>query len=122
MSSPSVPRRRRILLVEDDGMVRETIMLMLEDEYEIHAAVSVSTALTYLRAPGSAPIDVMLLDCLLPDGDPADVLVEADRKSISVVLISGDPRQVERFGSARRFLSKPFTRAHLLAILDTARG
>jgi DNA-binding response OmpR family regulator len=114
--------RRRILLVEDDGMVRETIMLMLEDDYEIHPAVSVGTALAYLRSPDSVPVDVMLLDCLLPDGNPAAVLAESDRKSIPVVLISGDPRQVEVLGAARHFLSKPFTRAHLLAILDTARG
>jgi DNA-binding response OmpR family regulator len=59
-------RRRHVLLVEDDGMVRETIPLMLEDEYEIHSAVSIRTALIHLRAPDAAPLDVMLLDCLLP--------------------------------------------------------
>jgi DNA-binding response OmpR family regulator len=122
MDLSTLPRRRRILLVEDDGMVRETITLMLEDDYEIHHAVSVSTALTHLRTPVSVPIDVMLLDCLLPDGNLADVLAEADQRSIPVVLISGDLRQAEKLDPGRRFLPKPFTLATLLAILDTARG
>ena len=103
-------------------MVRETITVMLEDDYEIHVAVSVMTALTQLGAPDLPPIDVMLLDCLLPDGDLADVLTEADHRSIPVVLISGDPGQAERIDPSRRFLSKPFTLAMLLATLDTARG
>lgn len=103
-------------------MVRETIAMMLEENYDVHLAVSVGTALACLRAPDSVLIDVMLVDCLLPDGNPADILVEADRKSIPVVLISGDPRQIEALGPERRFLPKPFTRARLLATLDTARG
>jgi DNA-binding NtrC family response regulator len=114
--------RRRLLLVEDDQMVRDTMTLMLEDDYEIHQAVSVGTALAWLRAPDSPAIDVMLLDCLLPGGNPRDVLAEADRRSIPVVLISGDPSQAEAMDPGRRFLPKPFTQATLLAILDTARG
>jgi len=103
-------------------MVRETITLMLEDDYEIHLADSVTTALIRMRAPDLGQIDVMLLDCLLPDGDPAEVLAEADRRSIPVVLISGDPRQAETIAPTRRFLPKPFSRANLLKILDAARG
>lgn len=103
-------------------MVRETIALMLEEDYDIHLAVSVRAALACLRAADPVPIDVMLVDCLLPDGNPADILAEADRRSIPVVLISGDPRQMEALGPDRHLLPKPFTRARLLATLDTARG
>jgi DNA-binding response OmpR family regulator len=110
------------LLIEDDGMVRETIAMMLEEVYDTDIAASVSVALAILRAPGPIAIDVMLVDCLLPDGDPADILVEADRRAIPVVLISGDPSQVAALDPQRRFLPKPFTRARLLATLDTARG
>ena len=77
MHLPTSPRR--LLLVEDDRMVLETIMLMLEDDYEIDTAISVRTALDLLRAPASSRIDVILLDCLLPDGNIGDVLAEADR-------------------------------------------
>jgi DNA-binding NtrC family response regulator len=121
MPLPSLSRCR-LLLVEDDTMVRDTIMLMLEDDYEILLAVSVRTAMARLRAPEAGRIDLVLLDCLLPDGNVTDVLAAADQQSIPVVLISGDPRQAEARGPGRVFLPKPFTQATLLKVLDTARG
>jgi len=117
----SPPSRQHLFLVEDDAMVRETIRLMLEEDYEISVAVSVSSALTHMRAPETPKIDLMLLDCLLPDGRLSDVLAEADQRTIPVVLISGDPRQIEMMEPARSFLAKPFTVATLMAVLDTAR-
>ena len=122
MPLPSLSRHRRLLLVEDDPVVRETIRLMLEDDYEIDLAGSAGTALLRLRAPEPPPIDVLLLDCLLPDARMEDVLAEADRRSVPVVLISGDPRQAEKVDPARRFLPKPFAQTALLEMLDTARG
>lgn len=103
-------------------MVRETIVLMLEDNYEIHSAGSVRAAIAQLRTTQPSGIDLILLDCLLPDGNPAEVLAEADQRSIPVVLISGDLNQAAAMTPARRFLPKPFTQASLLEILDTARG
>ncbi len=102
-------------------MVRDTIGLMLEDDYDVLLADSVSAALRRLRAPNEPPIDVILLDCLLPDGGLAEALAEADLRFVPVVLISGDPRQADRFGPNRRFLAKPFTQRTLLAVLDSAR-
>jgi DNA-binding NtrC family response regulator len=115
LSSP-----RRVLLVEDDQLVRETMILMLEDEYEVLNAVSVNTALAQLDAARPA-IDVMVLDCLLPSGNAADVLAAADRQSIPVVLVSGDPNQAGAVDPTRPFLPKPFSQGMLLAILDSAR-
>lgn len=117
-----LPSRRHLLLVEDNPMVRETIILMLEDDYEVDLAISAATALDRMRASDSHAIDLMLLDCLLPDGNLAEVLNEADQRSIPVVLISGDPRQADAIDPSRRFLPKPFTQSILLTTLDTARG
>lgn len=102
-------------------MVRDTIALLLEEEYQIHLATSAGSALAILRAPTQRSIDLILLDCLLPEGNVAEVLAEADERFIPVVLISGDLRQQERFGPDRRFLAKPFTQGTLLEILDSAR-
>ncbi len=113
--------RRRLLLVEDDEMVRETIILMLEDDYEVLHAGSVSTALMVLEEADAASIDLMILDCLLPSGRVGDVLVAADRRSIPVVLISGDPNQAQAVDAGRPFLPKPFSQEILLAVLDSAR-
>jgi DNA-binding NtrC family response regulator len=112
---------RRLLLVEDDQMVRETIILMLEDEYEVLFAVSVSTALTQLEAADAPWVDLVIVDCLLPGGAVRDVLVAADRRSIPVVLISGDPNQAVAVDPTRPFLPKPFSQGILLAVLDSAR-
>lgn len=112
---------RRLLLVEDDQMVRETIILMLEDDFEVFHAASVSTALARLQSADAPPIEVMILDCLLPRGNVGDVLTAADQRAIPVVLISGDPRQAQMVDPGRPFLPKPFTQSILLAVLDTAR-
>jgi hypothetical protein len=54
--------RRSLSLVEGDRAVREAMLLMAADEYEIHLAALVSTPLTRLRAPDMAPIvDVTLV-------------------------------------------------------------
>jgi DNA-binding NtrC family response regulator len=120
MSGP--PPRRRLLLVEDDRMVREILALMLDERYEVVVAASASSALTYLRTPDAPAIDVILLDCLLPDGKAADVLAVAADQSIPVVLTSGDPGQADAMDPTRLFLPKPFTHAALLLVLDSARG
>lgn len=114
--------RRHLLLVEDNQMVRETIMLMLEEDYEIFPVVSAADALMFLRFESASHIDIILLDCLLPDGNLGEVLAAADERATPVVLISGDPRQQDTMGEARLFLPKPFSRVNLLAALDTARG
>jgi len=115
------PSRRRLLLVEDDQMVRETMNLMLEDEYDVLNAASVSTALTRLKVDDGLTIDVMVLDCLLPNGNVEDVLAAADRRSVPVVLISGDPNRALAVDPGRPFLPKPFSQGELLAALDSAR-
>lgn len=125
MSSSRVPPpsgvRPHILIVEDDKMVLETIVLMLEDHYDIVQAGSVMSGLAVLSAPETPSIDVTLIDCLLPEGRVADLLAAADRRAIPVVLVSGDPGQAEALGATRPFLQKPFSQAALLAVLDSAR-
>lgn len=117
----SQPSRRRILLVEDDRMVRETLTLMLDDDYEVLVAASVAAGMAHLSSPEAPAIDVLLLDCLLPDGRISEILAAADERSIPAVLISGDPRQADVLEPARCFLSKPFSQATLLFVLDSAR-
>lgn len=110
------PKVRRLLLVEDDPLVSETIAAMLEEHYDIVFASTVALATASLSA--APPPTIILLDCLLPDGSIAALLNEADRRGISVVLTSGDPRQSGRLSPDRPFLPKPFHQDTLLKILD----
>lgn len=121
MSTPPNPLHR-VLLVEDDSMVREVIRLLLEDNYDVLESVSARAATALLLQPEAPPVEVILADCLLPDGSPATLLTMADQMGIPVVLISGDPRQAEALGPDRPFLLKPFSQRELLAALDSARG
>ena len=108
----------RLLLVEDDPLVGETIAAMLEDDYDIILATTAASAMQCLT--GREPPAVILLDCLLPDGGTANLLAEADRLGLFVVLTSGDPREADCLGTHRPFLPKPFHQAALLKVLDGA--
>jgi DNA-binding NtrC family response regulator len=113
--------RRRLLLIEDDRMVRETLVSMLEEHYDVLQAVSVRSALIQLSGQDAALIELILLDCLLPEGNVAALLAVTNQRAIPVVLISGDPRQGQAVDPNRPFLAKPFTQAALLHALDCAR-
>jgi DNA-binding NtrC family response regulator len=114
--------RRLLLLVEEDPMVRDTIMMMLEDDYDVLDAASAGAALERLRAVYPQPIGMVLLDCLLPAGNVPAVLAAADQLSIPVVLTSGDHTQAQTVDPSRPFLGKPFSRNVLLSLLFDARS
>ena len=65
-------------------------------------------------------IDLVLLDCVLPDGPNWQVALEADRQNIPVVFMTGDPGQAkELVGGARPYLLKPFGLATLIDVIDS---
>jgi YesN/AraC family two-component response regulator len=63
-------RRKSILLVEDDGLLRGLIRGALEQQYHILEAVTKEEAASLL----DAHIDLALIDYSLPDGNGFDVL------------------------------------------------
>ncbi|MBV9777784.1 MAG: response regulator [Acetobacteraceae bacterium] len=111
---------QRILVVEDDPLVSETILCVLEEHYQVTLASSASAAASRLR---DEAFDLVLLDCILPGGGVADLVAHAERRGAVVVLTSGDPGQIEAQGGGRRpFLAKPFSLNRLLDVLATARA
>ena len=62
----------RILIVEDSPLVTDALrVLFTAAGYEVDAAASVAEA---VERGASAPVDIMLLDLTLPDGNGLDVL------------------------------------------------
>ena len=58
--------KKRVLVVDDDPDIRETVRLVLEDEgYAVEEAGDGAAALALLRAAPSRP-DVILLDLMMP--------------------------------------------------------
>ena len=111
---------RRILVVDDQEQVAELIAETLSDRYEPVCAESVEAAVEQLLGGG---IDLVLLDCVLPGGSMWQVLLEADRIGVPVVLMTGDAGQIpEVTGGPRRFILKPFSIAELLDVVDAEVG
>jgi signal transduction histidine kinase len=120
-SGPAAGRQGRILLVDDEPLVRAgTAELLTELGYEIVPAVSATEALDRLR--GAEVIDAMITDYMMPVMNGAALIAEV-RKSLPllpIVLITGYttpdldvPENIVR-------LAKPFRQKHLAESLDAA--
>lgn len=82
----------RVLIVEDDDLVRRTYRKVLERAgHEVIAAATVTAARALLRGSGERPFEVVLLDLCLPDGSGADLLplVRSLHPPPAVAVVSG---------------------------------
>lgn len=112
--------KRRILIVEDQAVIADLAAEALSDAYEAVCAPTVPDAIEKLLG---GDIALVLLDCVLPGGTMWQVLLEADRQQVPVVLMSGDPAQMREIDSGPRpYLLKPFSIAALLDIIDSTAG
>ena len=100
-------------------MVSEVVGMMLEDEHTSFSVTTEAEALARLR-DGPERFDAILLDCLLPGGQPQTLIEEARRLGLPVVLMSGDVRMAQAYGPSHVFLKKPFARTTLLEAIASA--
>lgn len=108
--------RSHILVVEDDPLVCDVLSAALDEVYATTNVGTSGAALARLRDGG---IDLMLLDCTLPDGVDVRLIPEADEFGVPVILMSGDPARMEKLADQPRpFVVKPFTIATLLSTVD----
>ena len=115
----------RVLLIDDDALVRQSLADTLESEgIEVDGLASAEDALVLLGA-GQVP-DVLVTDIDLGPGLSGLDLIAIARErhpEVEVVLISGlsDPGERHALGRRERFLRKPFAPAVLVeAIRDAA--
>jgi DNA-binding NtrC family response regulator len=112
----------RLLIVEDDAGLRETLAVALEGDYELSFAASTAEAQACLR---QAPADLLLLDQRLPGQSGTEWLAAmAENLPPAVILLSAnaDPelaRRALRLGAVD-CLSKPFDLGLLKAKLREA--
>lgn len=118
---------RRILLVEDDRVLRSSLFEALSVEgYELKTAVSLADARAQLKhaTPGKT-IDLIVLDLGLPDGDGQSLLTDLRRSSNTpVIVISARQAEGEKIQlldqGADDYLVKPFGIGELLARMRVA--
>ena len=122
---PAGPRlRARVLLIDDEAMLRSAMSRTLEPHHEIVVADGGLEGLAELERDNG--FDVILCDLMMPDLDGAQ-LYSALRETMPflldrIVFISGGaftPAALNFIGSVHNFvLEKPVSRALLLSVID----
>jgi CheY-like chemotaxis protein len=124
-------RPPRLLVVEDDRDVRETLLRVLGDVgYDVRGAADGQEALDELRRPGEPPPALMLLDLRMPRMDGRRLQEEIARDPrlagvpIQVVVLSADSRHLEEpeLRGAVATLSKPVRLERLLSVIESFVG
>ncbi len=111
----------RILLVEDDDVLRDVVLRSLGDAG--HGVESANTLATALELWQAQPFDAVLLDLNLPDGSGLDVLraMRAGGDRTPVLALTARNRTEERIAGldagADDYLGKPFELGELAARL-----
>lgn len=107
--------RKSILVVDDDADVREVIKGALERQYDLLEASRYSEAVKLIRYP----IDLAIIDYLLPDRDGFEVLKtlrEAD-PSLPAIIMTGHSDESLVIKAVRRevadYIKKPIDLAYL---------
>ncbi|MEL7486160.1 MAG: response regulator transcription factor [Pseudomonadota bacterium] len=114
-------RAKRILLVDDDELLRETLM----DQFAVHDEFSVEPAATAQEAVDKvkeeAHIDLLLLDVGLPDMDGREAceLMRKNGFKSPIIMLTGADTDADHIlglnAGANDYVTKPFKFAVLLA-------
>ena len=122
---PSGSPRRVVLVVDDEPAVRRSIerILTRENCQVIEARDGREASQRMSEAP---KIDLILSDLSMPNADGREVIASAEAHGIPVVIVTGQATvdtavELMRRGAAN-FLSKPFTREMVRAVLDDTFG
>jgi DNA-binding NtrC family response regulator len=115
--------KAKVLIVDDDTGVRELLVTVLEDFYEVTQADS---GATLQKSFTQNQPDVVLLDVQLPDASGMDLLPQIKKNwaDTEVILLSGHGTITMAVEAGKRgaynFLSKPFETEKLLADVKCA--
>jgi len=115
----------RVLIVEDDPDIRDSIATLLEDEgIAVATATNGAEALMLLRGDRLAPPSVILLDLMMPVMDGEQFRAEQVRDDriaqIPVVVLSGHAyaRSVAQSMNVDDVMIKPLSLTRLLSIVE----
>ena len=121
----STEERRHILVVDDEPYIGRIIQLKLEQTpYDVDVCQDGATALQRLRTDD--PVDLILLDIMMPNMNGFEVLARLreipHRSDTPVIMLTGkgqsDDREQAATLGANDFLPKPFSPKKLLARID----
>lgn len=123
-ASAGAPPPARILVVDDEPAIAETLQLVLETAG--HSVVTAGTGNECLDVIAREPCDLVLLDLMLPDRPGLEVLGEIRkiRRDVPVLMLTAygsidKAVEATRLG-AKNFLTKPWNNAKLLLEIQQA--
>jgi len=114
-------RRKSILVVDDEEVIREFLSEVLSDDYDVSLAEDGDVAIKQIEARS---FDLIITDLKMPrvSGDEVVKFVREARHGIPVVIVSGYSTLYAASQSvnagACAFLSKPFSIAELTKTID----
>ena len=112
-----------VLIVDDDDGVREALHLILDESYSVLDVADGRTALSLIR---EQPVDLVLLDILMPDVDGIEILQElrSFEPHLPVIMMTAVRTVLTAVASmklgAADYITKPFAEANLLAAIHSA--
>lgn len=125
---PELAQNARVLVVEDEDLIREMVVLSLREEgYEVTTAADGRTALGLLQGSGDPcsknmfPFDLVLLDLMLPQVKGLDLCrwLRLQGNIVPVMILSAKASETDRVlgleVGADDYLTKPFSMPELLA-------
>ena len=116
----------RILLVEDEDLIRDMVKVALEEEgYEVYTASNGRAALNILQSPDFSrdklTPDLIILDLMLPEVNGLDIcrLLRYQGDFTPILVISAKSSETDRVlgleVGADDYLTKPFSMRELIA-------
>lgn len=116
----------RILLIEDEDLIRDMVTVALEAEgYEVHTASNGRSALNILQSPDFSrdklTPDLIILDLMLPEVNGLDIcrLLRYQGDITPILVISAKSSETDRVlgleVGADDYLTKPFSMRELIA-------
>ncbi|NET57708.1 MAG: response regulator transcription factor [Symploca sp. SIO2E6] len=125
-SSPELATSMRILVVEDEDLIREMLVLALEEEgYEVETAIDGRTAIEFLQlkepTETACPFDLLILDIMIPHVNGLDLcrLLRYQENPVPILILSAKASETDRVlgleVGADDYLTKPFSMRELVA-------
>lgn len=123
---------KRILIVDDDPMIRSLVQAILEGEgYEVVAADDGPKGIEILDSePRPINFDLVVLDVMMPGMNGLDVLtrmrIHPHTQKLPVVMLTGEDKAEDIMAGysvgADYYITKPFTRQQLLYGINLVLG